>query len=542
MALKDSLNIINLFKLSISSKIRNVYLNSAFYNNKISKLSNKNLVFKPSPNLVDCLVKYDKKKRNIDTFNLDSFWEYHNINSRSYKNLQSFFWLFTIDLKSSNREIQNLIENWIDKNKNFNLQNWEINILSKRIISWISNSKLTYEDSSDEYKSKFNFIIKKQVNHLKNEIDRSKLVDNKLLGCAAIILVGISYKDNNVLVYGLNLLKKIIIISFNKDGFPRSRNLRQMLFYFKHLVFIRELLKESQYEIPDILNEIIFDLGQSYSLFIKNNIISYLFNGNHENNNEDFDKYLADRGYKFNKQNCDLGGYILLNDKRCSLIMDLGRSPEKEFSSSYQSGALSFEFTYLNKKIICNSGFFQKNKHQLNKISRSSATHSTLIIDNNSSVSFEKDKFGNYQVEKSMKIISRNYKFEKDNWSINGSHDGYLKKYGIIHHRSLEYIVKDIVLYGKDKIQKKKNFKSSSFEIRFHLYPGTKVLKTVDGQTVLFEIENTGWKFTCKNQTIDLETGLFFGKKNSYTENQNICISGKTSGEDQEIDWKIEKI
>ena len=54
MALKNSLNIINLFKLSISSKIRNVYLNSAFYNNKISKLRNKNLVFKRSPNLVDC--------------------------------------------------------------------------------------------------------------------------------------------------------------------------------------------------------------------------------------------------------------------------------------------------------------------------------------------------------------------------------------------------------------------------------------------------------------------------------------------------------
>ena len=542
MALKDSLNLVNLFKLNISSKIRNIYLNSTFYNNKISKLSNKNLIFKPSPNLVDCLVKYDKKKQNINSFNLDSIWEYHNINSKSYKNLQSFFWLFTIDLKSSNKEIQSLIENWINKNMNFNLKNWEINILSKRIISWISNSKLTYEDSSDEYKTKFNFIIKKQVNHLRNEIDRSKFVDNKLLGCAAIILVGISYKDNNFLDYGLNLLKKIIIISFDKDGFPRSRNLRQMLFYFKHLVFIRELLKESQHEIPDILNEIIFDLGQNYSLFLKNNSTSYLFNGNQENNNEDFDKYLTNRGYKFNKQNCDVGGYILLNDKKYSLIMDLGKSPEKEFSSSYQAGALSFEFNYLNKKIISNSGFFQKNKHQLNKISRSSAAHSTLIIDNTSSVNFEKDKFGNYQVSKSMKIISKNFKFQKNNWIINGSHDGYLKNYGIIHFRSLEFIVKDIVLCGKDKIEKKKNFKPSNFDIRFHLYPGTKVLKTVDGQTILFEIENTGWKFTCENQIVDLETGLYFGKKNLYTENQNICISGKTSDEDQEINWKIEKI
>ena len=41
---------------------------------------------------------------------------------------------------------------------------------------------------------------------------------------------------------------------------------------------------------------------------------------------------------------------------------------------------------------------------------------------------------------------------------------------------------------------------------------------------------------------IDVETGLYFGKKNSFIENQNIYISGQTQNKDQEIRWEITKI
>ena len=41
--------------------------------------------------------------------------------------------------------------------------NWEIDILSKRIIAWISNSKLTYEDSNEIYN--LNTDIYKKLQH-----------------------------------------------------------------------------------------------------------------------------------------------------------------------------------------------------------------------------------------------------------------------------------------------------------------------------------------------------------------------------------------
>ena len=72
--------------------------------------------------------------------------------------------------------------------------------------------------------------------------------------------------------------------------------------------------------------------------------------------------------------------------------------------------------------------------------------------------------------------------------------------------------------------------------------PKAKITKTLDKNTVLFEVGNAGWKFVCKNYLIDIETGLFFGKKGLYTENKNICISGKSVKDMENVVWEISKI
>ena len=454
--------------------------------------------------------------------------------------MHSFFWLFGLDLKSSKKITRSVILNWIEENYNYSKKNWEIDILSKRIIAWVSNTKLTYEDSDEIYKNKFNTIIQKQINHLINEIEKSKLIDDKMIGCAAIILTGLSFKEKEkYLDFGFSLLKKIINFSFDGQGFPKSRNIRQLNFYLKYFVLIREWLKESQSEIPVYLDEIIFYLGKSYSILCQEMKKSILFNGNHETDNKDFDQYLSNHRYKFKNNSFETGGYIILKNNKISMIMDIGPSPEKKFSKDYQCGALSFEIISNNKKLICNSGYFQKIKHKLNDISKSTANHSALIIDNHSSCKINKSKM---EIENELKILNKNFVIEKNYWSISASHDGYNKRYGIIHERQIEFFPENNKFVGQDKLLKKKNFKSSTFEIRFHLEPNVKIMKTQDGKSILIDIENEGWKFTAQGYTIDIETGLYFGKKNSFTENQNLFISGITQMEDQIIKWEFEKI
>ena len=542
MVLRNSFNFINEFFFYLINQTRKIYLNSTYYNKKISSIDEKSLDYKPSNSLFNCLINYEKKRKKIEEFYLHSIWSNNKIKDNDYNKLHSFFWLFTLDLKSSKKITQSILLNWIESNQKYNQKNWEIDILSKRIISWISNSKLTYEDSSLDYKKKFNHIIKKQINHLINEISRSELVDDKMIGCSAIVLSGLSYNDEKILNYGLNLLKKINSFSFDNEGFPKTRNIRQLVFYLKYFVLIRELLKESHKDIPEYINETIFYLGQSYNFTWQTTKYNLLFNGNNDIDHSDFDKYLQLHGYKFNNQNNEVGGYAIVKNKNITIAMDLGSTPETKFSNNYQSGPLSFEMIFSGKKLITNSGYFQNYKHQLNNISRSTATHSTLTIDNSSVCRFKKESNGNPIIEKGYKILNKNVVSKKNFFSLKGSHDGYKKKYGIIHERTIEFFPIVNKLIGKDKLIKKKNFKSTNFEIRFHLLPGSKVTKTLDGKTILIELENSGWKFTCNQYLVDVETGLYFGKKNSFTENQNIFISGITKKEEQIVMWEINKI
>ena len=543
MIFNNLLNLINNSYIFSKKKIHNIYLSSNIYNRKITSSIASSLEYYPSPSLLNSLIKYNKKKTNIENYSLNKIWDNRNLKKKDYKNLNCFFWLFSLDLKSSKKDTQNIISQWIDKNHRYNSKSWEIDIVAKRIIAWISSSKLTYEDGSNEYRDKFNYIIKKQINHLINEIERSEWVDDKMISCAAIILTGLSYQDKDgYLKTGLNLLKKLVKFSLDNNGFPKSRNIRQLCFYLKYFILIREWFKESQSEIPDFINENIYYLGQAYAFTWQNNKVDLLFNGNHETNNVDFNHYLKKLGYNFKNQSNELGGYAILNNKKTSLIMDIGSSPDKKFSSNYQAGALSFEIISNGKKLICNSGYFQNYNHQLNELTKSSAVHSALILDDASSCKFNKTKNESSKISHGLKVLKKDIVFEKNYWKINAAHDGYLKQYGAIHEREIEFYPEQIKFIGHDKIISKNAIKNLKFEIRFHLEPNIKIMKTQDNKSILIDLDGEGWKFNSDNNNMNIDNGLYFGRKDSFIDNQNILISGMTNDENQTIKWEIIKL
>ena len=533
----------NNFFLFIKKKVRSIYLNSNIYDKKITSKNYNILQYQPSPSLLDCLIKYDKKRINIKNYYLSEIWSSQSLKKKDYNNLHSFFWLFSLDLKSSKKYTQDIILKWIEKNYRYKNKSWEIDIIAKRIIAWISNARLSYEDGDKTYKERFDYIIKKQTNHLMNEIKKSEWVDDKMVGCAAIILVGLSYRDTDTyLNSGLNLLKKIIKFSFDNDGFPRSRNIRQLNFYLKYFVLIREWLKESQNEIPEYIDENIYYLGQAYAFIWQNNKKNFLFNGNHEVNNNAFDQYLQRLGYSFKNQNKELGGYGILNNKKIALIVDIGSSPDKKFSHNYQAGSLSFEIVSNGKKLICNSGYFQNYNNQLNELSKSSAMHSTLVLDDTSSCKFTKTENLQSKISQGLRILKKNIVCEKNYWKINAAHDGYLKQYGIVHEREIEFYPEQMKFVGIDKIISKNIIKNLKFEVRFHLEPTVKVMKTQDNKSILIDLNGEGWKFISNDNNINIDKSLYFGKKNSFLDNQNIFISGMTSSNNQAIKWEITKL
>ncbi len=541
MLVNEIFETLNEFTGIIKKKFRGIYQKSSLYEKKISKTFNNEFIYKPSPHLLSSIIKYQNKKYKIEDFELETVWN-SQIKPKDFEKLNNFFWFFSLDLKSSKKTAQEVILNWINKNNKFKKESWEFNITAKRIISWLSNHQLSYNESDEKYRSMFDHMIQKQTNHLLNEIKNSKDLENKIIGCSAIILTGLCYKiEKNYLNVGLNFLKKITNSSIDKQGFTNSRNIKQLIFFLKYFIIIREWFKESQIEVPEHIEENIYYLGQSYA-FIRQNInADLLFNGNNKSNTHDFDHYLKRLGYKFKNENKDCGGYIILKNKKICLAMDAGSSPNPKYTQDYQSGALSFEIISNGRKLITNCGYYKKNNQNLNEISKSSAAHSTLIIDNNSSCKFTKKK-DKLILKSGFKITQKNSVFEKNYWKINAAHDGYFKKFKSIHERNIEFFPEQMKFVGNDRIIRKKNNYNFKFDIRFHLEPNIKLMKTQDNKSILIELEDEGWKFTCDNYEINIDNGLYFGNKNSYIDNQNIFVSGTLNNNEENIKWEIKKI
>ena len=542
MIINNFTNNFSQFYFDLKKNLKEFYQSSNFYDKRISKTKNITFEYKPSPYLLSSIVKYQKKKYKIEDFALEEIWQ-KNLNYREFEKLNNFFWFFSLDLKSSKKVTQTVVDNWINKNNKYNKKSWDFDITSKRIISWLSNHQLTYEDCNKDFKKRFNQAIQKQTNHLLNEIKNLSEVENKVIGCAAIILTGLAYKDHNkYLNNGLNLLKKIIKSSISNNGFPKSRNIKQLIFYLKYFIIIREWFKESQNTIPEYIDEIIYYLGQNYAFIWQNINQDILFNGNYISNNNEFDQYLKRFGYAFKNENKEIAGYAILKNKKIILTMDIGESPSNNFSKFYQSGALSFEIFSNGKKLITNSGYFADKANKLHKLSKSTALQSTLSIEDHSSCDFKKLNKSNILIKEGIQIIKKNIVSEDNYWKISGSHDGYLKKFKTIHEREIEFYPEQMKFIGFDKLLRKDKSKDIKFDIRFHLDPSSKVMKTQDNKSILIELEDEGWKFNSENFDINIDNGLYLGIKNSYKENQNICISGICKEKTQTIKWEITKL
>ena len=133
---------------------------------------------------------------------------------------------------------------------------------------------------------------------------------------------------------------------------------------------------------------------------------------------------------------------------------------------------------------------------------------------------------------------------DKNFYSITASQNGYEKRYGYIHTRSIKISKKDDRISGKDELKKtKKSPKLLIYFIRFHIYPNTKIVKTKAGNSVLISLSNgEGWLMQCKQNNFRIEKNIFLGNKNKIINNESVCISGNIDKDIVSIDWNIERV
>jgi len=538
-------SILKLFFLSF----RNIYFKTNYYNKKLVTIIPEKFFYNPSTYLSASLISIAGDFYKITNTTPQLLWEISSKEKQEFESLHSFLWLTKLDRKNSKVITKDIITSWINAFLNYNPNTWKMEITAKRIIAWSSNTDITLENSDKIYKEKFFLSLIKQSNFLLKNLKNLFYGTNKIICCAAIILSGMMFKEYNPSYrIGIRELEKIVKNYFDEDGFPKSRNPEELFVSIKYLILIREWHKEAQKPIPDFLNEIISKCGNCYALLSCSNKQFPLFNGATEINHKDYDIFLKNLKYKFVNKNYETADLIKVKKKKFEFFIDCGNPPQNIFAKHYQAGCLAFELISNKQKVICNLGYGKYLSPKLTSISRSTAAHSTLYINDTSSCIFEKNPsinkiYGNSLIHKH-RVIKKDYKEDKDYYSISATHNGYEKKFGYVHTRTIKISKKEDKIFGYDELKKtKKYINLINYSIRFHVYPDTKIVKTIAGNSILISLSNgEGWSLLSETNSFEIEKNIFFGNKSKIMNNESISMSGKINKEIVSIKWIIERV
>ena len=547
----SNLNTFNLYLLSLKKsfqdRLRNKKFKSSNYNVSLGGIQPHRIYESSNIFLIQDLINHDPIILNSVRKFTTNVWKITNLEDDKIKKLHNFSWLPALNIKTEKELGCLIIDQWINNFSNYNEKYWTLDIVTMRLIYWISSYEIIFKNSDLIFRSKVINNIVKQTKHLFKNISLISGGVDKIKSLAALILVGNSFEQyEEYTQYGLKNLEDELGNFVNKDGFVKSKNPEDLFWTLYFLVIIREWLTLSRKQTPAFINIYINSLGICFKFLRFSNGDLPLFNGANQINTEKFYEFLESRGYEFESMENIFCGYAKIKSKKIELFIDANNPPSMLHSRNYQAGPLSFELASNGVKFICNSGSGKNLGEELSYLSSSTAAHSTVTINDTSSCIFQKNAlirkyFGNSLIEKH-NIFKQEFKNDKEFIQCIVGHDGYEKRFKILHERQITLFKLKNHIEGIDSLKcKNLENKNLTFSVRFHIHPDIRITKTMGNDILLSSSGGEGWIFRSPQIPTKIEKNLYFGNSDNIKETSFILLEGNVENENTNIIWHLEK-
>ncbi len=424
-----------------------------------------------------------------ETYNLSEIgWDNTNISKLWRYNLHYFDYLLQ-DKNLNNIQIKSqidLIENWINNNAFGKGTAWEPYPTSVRIINWIKWHKLCRGLSEKAKLSLWN-----QTRWLAARPEYHLLGNHLFINAKALFFSAALFQlNNNNKIYkrALSILNKELDEQFLGDGA-----------HFELSPMYHSLAMEDLLDLLSITNNLpsTFPKEKIRIKFLKGmdwlkTMIYYNEELSHFNDcaNGIAPKYSELKIYA-NHLGLDLSiqennnfyyhsdsGFIVFEDNDSHLVADVAKIGPSYLPGHAHADTLSFELAIFGQRIIVNSGTSVYGISLERSRQRSTAAHSTIEIDGQSS----SEVWSGFRVARRaipFNIEIRTHALQKNNVSFNASHDGYKRlKNNPIHKRT--WIFNKNEWFVEDEISGDNNHVIS----RYYLHPDLHIKEMINGYVV----------------------------------------------------------
>tara|TARA_R110002094_G_scaffold68275_3_gene77346 strand:- start:8007 stop:9281 length:1275 start_codon:yes stop_codon:yes gene_type:complete len=237
-------------------------------------------------------------------------------------------------------------------------------------------------------------------------------------------------------------------------------------------------------------------------------------------------------------------GYSRMEAGSTILIADTGGTPPMRLSEKAHAGTLSFEFSSARQRIITNCGAPSAHLADWHHMTRSTAAHSTLGLNDTSSARFLTDSsaekwLGPVVISGPEDVRSTIYENARGHELVM-SHDGYAALFGLVHERTLILEQDGKSLFGVDTLSGRPIEGYDEFAIRFHIHPGVSASMTSSGESVFLSLPNgDAWEFEATpGVDIALEESIYMSETFGHRRSEQIVIYGN-AGKMNSVTWSF---
>jgi uncharacterized heparinase superfamily protein len=417
---------------------------------------------------------------------------------------------------------------------------WGAEVTARRALSFLAQSPLILHDADHDFYRDFVKALLRHASVLKAAVGSSEPGLPRIRAAIATALIGLSLsRQERTARFGLDRLDAELSAQILPDGGHVSRNPAALVAILVDLLPARQALIARGFVPSSVLMHSIDRMMPMLRFFRHADGAFANFNGVASSAGGLVATLLSyDETLGAPASSATYSGYERLQAGASLALVDAGAPPPIAYSAEAHAGTLSFEFARASQRIFINCGAPAARHQNLRRAARSTAAHSTAVLNEESSSRFSGPEADARIVSGPRRVVCKRHTASDGSAVLQMSHDGYLRDYGLVHERNLRLAPNGAVLEGTDRFVGADGAADLGFAVRFHVHHGVGVHATERRNALDLRLpDDSVWRFEA-NRPADLEESVHLSDVFGSRPTHQLVLSGE-AGAEQPVKWRL---
>ncbi len=461
--------------------------------------------------------------------------------------LHGFGWLRHLraaDTATARSNARILVDDWLRISDHPPIA-WEAEVVARRTMAWLAQSPMILAEADQGFYHRFLAGLTRQFRWLRTRWGEEPPGLPRLKVALAVLATAIAVDGfRRHIRAATRRLDDELRRQILPDGGHVGRNPVTILEVLIDLLPVRQALAARGHPVSPVMMSAIDRMMPMLRFFRHGDGAFALFNGATTTPTDLVATVLAyDDAQGRPHGNAPHSGYQRLEAEKTVVVIDTGAPPPPEFARTAHAGTLAFELSSGNARFVVNCGAPFRPVKDWRRVARTTAAHSTLVVDDHSSAHIRDtglfaDLLGPLLLAGPSEVTVD--RAEADGAvAVTASHDGYAAAFGLVHERTLKLSATGDTLDGRDRVVPFEGGTGEApFTVRFHLHPSVKVGRLGEHDVVLIGQAGEGWEFHSDDVVPAIEESVHLADLHGLRRTSQIVLASDDGGP-RELRWRF---